>query len=89
MFSKKYLKCEFIDITQSKGVSNVIIFKDMAANIIKKKYIEAKEKITETAADLIKAEIRERKYSNEIYPTTDNMLKTGCLVRQVFSYFWN
>lgn len=35
-FSKKYLKCEFIDITQSKGVSNVIIFKDMAANIIKK-----------------------------------------------------
>ena len=45
VFSKKYLKTnssqakkksDFIYITQGKGVSNVIIFKDMTANIIKK-----------------------------------------------------
>ena len=90
VFSKKYLKTllkqkygEFIDFTQDKRVSNVIIFKDMAAYIIKKKYKEAKENITEetaciisVAANLIKAEICKRNYSNEIYPTSDNILKS-------------
>ena len=56
----------------------------MAAYIIKKKYKESKENITEetghiisAAANLIKAQIRERNYSNEIYHTLDDILKSG------------
>ena len=79
VFSKKYLKTllkqkysEFIDFTRDNGVSNVIIFKNMAAYIITKKYKEVKEGIIEetaciisTAANLIKTEICWRNYSNK------------------------
>ena len=56
----------------------------MAAYLFIRKYKEAKENVTEeteriinAAANLIKALIRERYYSNEIYPATNNILTSA------------
>ena len=64
----------------TRGSSNIICFQDMANFIINKKFKEKKndvegesERIIKTAADLIKAEIREMVHDEEHYPTCEDV----------------
>ena len=72
---------EFIFFAEVEGRSNVVCFRNMAKYIINDKwYSEKKEdiddeakRIVTAAAKIIKAEIRERKYDSNSYPTTDDI----------------
>ena len=79
-YLKKLLKDSYgchISFSEESGKETLIYFLDMANFIINTKFKEKAQDIKEeskrivkTAANLIKAEIRERSYNNEFYPTS-------------------
>ena len=71
---------EFIFFAEVEGLGNVVCFKNMAKYIINEKCYSEKianiedeaERIVITAAKIIRAEIREREYNTDSYPTNDD-----------------
>ena len=82
-YLKKLLKDHYgahISFSDEPGRDTLIYFVDMANFIINKKFRERKEDILEeseriirTAANLIRADIREKGYNTESYPTSDEI----------------
>ena len=72
---------EFIFFAEVEGRGNVVCFKNMAKYIINEKWYSDKkaniedeaERIVITAAKIIRAEIREKEYNSDSYPTNDNI----------------
>ena len=78
---------EFIFFAEVDGRGNVVCFKNMVKYIINEKWYSEKkaniedefkaERIVITAAKIIRAEIRERKYNTDSYPTNDDISNVG------------
>ena len=72
---------EFIFFAEVEGRGNVVCFKNMAKYIINEKWYSDKkaniedeaERIVITTAKIIRAEIREKEYSSDSYPTNDDI----------------
>ena len=82
VYLKKKLKERYnnhVYFSELSGQDDVICFREMANYIIKqkkKKQDETKADIIMAAVKIIKAEIRELKKSNEVYPTTDEIVNS-------------
>lgn len=82
-YLKKLLKDRYgshISFSEENGKETIIYFLDMANFIINTKFKERfqdikeeSEMIIKTAANLIKSEIREKSYTNESYPTSEEI----------------
>lgn len=72
---------EFIFFAEVEGRGNVVCFKNMAKYIINEKWYSEKkaniedeaERIVITAAKIIRAEIRDKEYNSDSYPTNDDI----------------
>ena len=72
---------EFIFFAEVEGRGNVVCFKDMVKYIINEKWYSEKkaniedeaERIVITAAKIIRAEIRDKEYNSDSYPTNNDI----------------
>ena len=79
-YLKMLLKDHYISFSEQLGRETLIYVLDMASFIINNKFRERKDdiqeesrRIIEAAANLIRAEIREKQYDSSSYPTTEEI----------------